>query len=73
MIAGCTTLKADGLLLGIQKDVAFTDLKVTLQEGDIVVFYTDGITEMQNAAGDMFGVARLGEAVATHRAEGRRS
>ncbi len=67
--ASCTTLKADGLLLGIQKDVAFTDLKVTLQEGDIVVFYTDGITEMQNAAGDMFGVARLGEAVATHRAE----
>ena len=33
------------------------------------MFYTDGITEMQNAAGEMFGVDRLGEAVAAHRAE----
>ena len=46
------TLDADGRLLGINKDVAFTDVKVMLQTGDIVVFYTDGITEMQNQAGD---------------------
>ena len=65
----CTALDADGLLLGINKGVAFTDVKVTLQKGDIVAFYTDGITETQNAAGEMFGVGRLGAAVATHRAE----
>jgi serine phosphatase RsbU (regulator of sigma subunit) len=64
-----TKLDADGLLLGIEKDVAFADMKVKLDTGDIVVFYTDGITEMQNGAGEMFGVERLGEAVSAHRGE----
>jgi HAMP domain-containing protein len=63
----CTRLDADGMLLGIEKDVQFADMKVKLATGDIVVFYTDGITEMQNPAGEMFGVDRLGEAVAAHR------
>ena len=66
---GCTTLDADGLLLGINKDVVFANTKVKLATGDIVVFYTDGITEMENAAGEMFGVDRLGQAVTAHRAE----
>ncbi len=47
----------------------FTNVKVKLETGDIVVFYTDGITEMENQAGEAFGSGRLGEAVATHRAE----
>jgi serine phosphatase RsbU (regulator of sigma subunit) len=65
----CTALAADGCLLGVNKDTAFTNLEVMLQTGDIVVFYTDGITETQNKTGEMFGVGRLGEAVVTHRAE----
>jgi phosphoserine phosphatase RsbU/P len=65
----CVTLDADGMLLGIRKDVDFIEVKVTLQAGDIVVFYTDGITETRNGAGEMFGIDRLGEAVATHRAD----
>ncbi len=27
--------------------------------GDQIVFYTDGVTEAYNAAGEMFGLARL--------------
>ena len=65
----CVTLNADGMLLGIRKDVDFSEVKVTLLAGDVVVFYTDGITEMQNAAGEMFGVERLGQVVETYRAE----
>ena len=64
-----TKLDADGLLLGIEKDVAFADMKVKLDTGDIVVFYTDGITEMENAAGEMFGVERLGAVVTANRGE----
>ena len=67
--ANCTTIDADGLLLGIKKDVTFTNVKVKLETGDIVVFYTDGITEMENQAGEAFGIGRLGEAVAKHRTE----
>jgi len=66
----CTPLDADGLLLGIEKHVAFADMKVKLETGDIVVFYTDGVTETENGAGEMFGVERLGQAVSDHRGEG---
>jgi len=38
--------------------------------GDIVVFYTDGITETENASGEMFGVERLSQAVSDHRGDG---
>jgi len=65
----CTRLDADGMLLGIEKDVTFADMKVKLATGDIVVFYTDGITETQNGAGEMFGVGRLGDTVAAHRGD----
>ena len=65
----CTRLDADGLLLGIEKDVAFADMRVTLETGDIVVFYTDGITETENTAGEMFGIERLGQALTAHRRE----
>jgi serine phosphatase RsbU (regulator of sigma subunit) len=64
----CEALNADGALLGIAKDVDFAEVKLTLQASDIVVFYTDGITEAQNGVGAMFGVERLGEAVIRHRA-----
>lgn len=32
-----------------------------LEPGDTLVFYTDGITEARDAAGELFGVDRLGE------------
>ena len=31
--------------------------------GDIVVFYTDGVTETENPFGEQFGIERLSEAV----------
>ena len=66
----CTPLDADGMLLGIEKDVTFANMKVKLEMGDIVVFYTDGITETENATGEMFGVERLSQAVSDHRGDG---
>jgi serine phosphatase RsbU (regulator of sigma subunit) len=65
----CTPLDADGLLLGIEKDVAFANMKVKLEHGDIVVFYTDGITETENATGEMYGVERLGQAIEANRGD----
>jgi serine phosphatase RsbU (regulator of sigma subunit) len=65
----CTTLDADGVLLGLNKQVRFAEVKLEMHTGDMVVFYTDGITEARNDAGDMFGRGRLADAVASHRAE----
>ena len=65
----CVTLAADGVLLGISTNVSFAEVKLKMHRGDIVVFYTDGITETRDGAGGMFGRDRLAEAVAGHRAE----
>jgi sigma-B regulation protein RsbU (phosphoserine phosphatase) len=34
-----------------------------LRPGDQIIFYTDGITEARNAAGEMFGPGRLDESL----------
>ena len=61
------TLTADGLLLGIRSDVVFGELRVRLGAGDVVVFYTDGVTEVRNGDGELFGTQRLCDAIAAHR------
>jgi serine phosphatase RsbU (regulator of sigma subunit) len=63
----CTTLDAEGLLLGALKEVAFSEVTVKLAPGDMVVLYTDGVTETRNEAGAEFGRSRLEQAVIMHR------
>jgi sigma-B regulation protein RsbU (phosphoserine phosphatase) len=46
--------------LGIDTGTVYCERTEQLQPGDQVLFYTDGITEATNAAGEMFGVERLG-------------
>jgi len=38
-----------------------------LETGDVIVFYTDGITEAMNVNGDLFGDESLGRVVHAHR------
>jgi serine phosphatase RsbU (regulator of sigma subunit) len=63
----CTTISADGVLLGVFRDARFAEVSLKLRDGDIVVFYTDGITERSDAAGELFGVDRLKDLVVAHR------
>jgi sigma-B regulation protein RsbU (phosphoserine phosphatase) len=39
---------------------------VPLQAGDVIVLYTDGITEAMNPSSDLFGEARLSRIVEEH-------
>jgi sigma-B regulation protein RsbU (phosphoserine phosphatase) len=50
---------APSLPLGIDADEDYQDVVETLHPGDIVVFYTDGIIESRNRAGELFGCERL--------------
>jgi serine phosphatase RsbU (regulator of sigma subunit) len=59
----CTPIEASGVLLGIDANACFEEVRLTLAAGDIVVFYTDGITETQDGVGELFGVERLAAAV----------
>jgi PAS domain S-box-containing protein len=51
--------EAVGLPLGIQQNITYTHAQIPLQSGDILLFYTDGIVEAQNTAGEMFSFDRL--------------
>lgn len=48
-----------GFLLGCFKEAIVKDEEITLQPGEILTLYTDGITEARNEAGDFFGENRL--------------
>lgn len=56
-------LFSDGLLVGIEPDVTYKKKKITIAEGDIIVLYTDGISEARNPSGEFFGSNRLLEIV----------
>ena len=52
-------LKKGGPVLGVQAGHRYRRGTLTLLPGDLVLFYTDGITEERNAAGDFFDLDRL--------------
>jgi sigma-B regulation protein RsbU (phosphoserine phosphatase) len=56
-----TTLLLDesGPIVGILPDAQFSDTFVTLESGDILTFYTDGVTEQENENEDQFSIDRL--------------
>ncbi len=56
-------VEAGGLPLGTQPDTTYGQAQVQLQSGDILLFYSDGIVEGANTAGEMFGFERLGAAL----------
>jgi phosphoserine phosphatase RsbU/P len=58
----CTAIDTDGLLLGILEKVDFEERSMTVGTGDILVLYTDGITEAVNQ--EQFGEEKLQRIVA---------
>jgi serine phosphatase RsbU (regulator of sigma subunit)/pSer/pThr/pTyr-binding forkhead associated (FHA) protein len=56
-------LAAGGLPLGIMPDAAFREGRTQLQVGDVLVAYSDGVTETQNPKGEEFGTTRLEQAI----------
>ena len=59
-----------GFPLGILSDTEFVASSVTLEPGDLVLLYTDGITEAFNADHFEFGLPRLMTELKTHGPEG---
>jgi sigma-B regulation protein RsbU (phosphoserine phosphatase) len=61
------TLDIGGLLLGVFPHAMYERGSIKLNPGDLIAFYTDGVTEATNEAGDMFSEERLVEALHRHR------
>lgn len=54
-------LEAGGLVLGASETEVYEQAEVTLEPGDLLLFYTDGVTEAMDRNGDIFGLGRLEE------------
>jgi sigma-B regulation protein RsbU (phosphoserine phosphatase) len=52
-------LKSKGIALGAMEGTEFEEVSVSLESGTTIVFYTDGVTEANNNAGELFGEERL--------------
>lgn len=59
-------LDRGGSVVGLLDNMSYEEGEVTLDEGDILIAYSDGVTEPENEFGE-FGEARLIEAVQRHR------
>ena len=55
-----------GLLLGCFKECKLTDEEITLEPGESITLYTDGITEARDEEGHFFGEKRLLEVFNKH-------
>jgi serine phosphatase RsbU (regulator of sigma subunit) len=56
-------VSARGILLGVYPDVTLTEVSFDLNHGEIMVLYTDGVTEARDAD-ELYGPERLERAVA---------
>jgi sigma-B regulation protein RsbU (phosphoserine phosphatase) len=62
-----STFNKSGMWLGVDANSDFTDEFDTIAQGDLVVFYTDGVSEAENKKGDSFGEEGLKSVVLKNR------
>ncbi len=61
------TVRAEGFPLGLFPEVRYEEISLAARPGDALVFLSDGITDAQDAGGEMFGVERVAELMKLHR------
>jgi sigma-B regulation protein RsbU (phosphoserine phosphatase) len=59
----CSFLTGRGIMLGMFDEVALDEVQVELLPGDVLVLYTDGVTDTNSPSGDFFGAERLMEVI----------
>ena len=66
------TLRSGGIALGMTDDVSeiLRERELPVQEGDVVLLYTDGVIEERNAAGEMYDLEKLQIFVENHASMG---
>jgi serine phosphatase RsbU (regulator of sigma subunit) len=59
-----------GIPLGVMEDFTFEAVQRPIAPREVVVIYTDGVSEAMNPKGDLYGIERLKELVRTADAHG---
>lgn len=57
----CEKIPLTGFPLGIFREATYDQRSIVLDHDDVVVFYSDGIGDAQNSAGEFFGHGRVAE------------
>lgn len=52
-------LRTHGMVLGVEPDQDYQSEEIALQPGEVLLLYTDGVTEAFNGRGEVFGAHRL--------------
>ncbi len=60
-------LSTPGIALGVLDEIQLGQAQIGFEVGDMLVCYTDGVTEAFDSDGDAFGTARLHTLVREHR------
>jgi sigma-B regulation protein RsbU (phosphoserine phosphatase) len=60
-------IERGSLPLGMFRDTRYHEYYLTTKPGDVLVLYTDGVTEARSPSGEEFGRKRLAGAVGKHR------
>ena len=64
-------LRARGMPLGLMPGIVYEEKEIVLEEGESVLFYSDGLVEAHDPQREMFGLPRLRGLVAEHDDEER--
>lgn len=56
----------DNLPMGVRVDEVYKQFSVACESRDILLFFSDGVTEARNPAGELFGIERLRDCVQNH-------
>lgn len=62
----CRMLEGQNMPLGFSSREVFRQQSVPVESGDVFVFYSDGLTEARNGAGEFFGEERLAACIRRH-------
>ncbi|MCB9358245.1 MAG: SpoIIE family protein phosphatase [Calditrichaeota bacterium] len=54
-------LDVGGPILGFLESASYSVSRIQIEPGDLLIFYTDGVTESRDLSGEEFGVERLAE------------
>ncbi|MDD1682037.1 MAG: SpoIIE family protein phosphatase [Methanoregula sp.] len=65
-------LEATGIAIGAMDDATYEQKEVALAAGDVIVLYTDGVTEAVNNREEMFEIPRLMEVILRTRSRSAR-
>jgi sigma-B regulation protein RsbU (phosphoserine phosphatase) len=63
----CTVIEGHDLPLGIIEGESFQQVEIDTETGDLLLLYSDGITEARSPSQEQFGTARLQDCVRRHR------